>query len=656
MATSKFDIKAFLVKWKAKRYQVMFLEDVSDKDLETLYSKLSDAYYNEDPLVTDKVFDAAEMFIKTRIPKSSIFKSKVRHEVAPNRKKLPLSGWMSSLDKVYPHLSNIAVWAEKNKSPTYVIADKLDGFSLEADFDHSGKIVLKSGGDGHQGQDLSHLVPHLNLPSKVTNMVVRFEGITKKGVHSKFKSVFKNSRNMLSNVFNSDNPHGDLLKHVELVALEVISPKGLPLAAQYEKLKAAGFTVPAHKVIPFRSLSNESVSDMLDRRKGKSKYLIDGLVITSNKSYVRPTKGNPKYAIAFKVNSEDNKVTSTVIKVEGNISRTGRIVPLVWFEPVELQGVTIQKATGHNYGYIHANSIGPGSVIQITRSGEVIPYIEKVIKKSRKPQMPDGVEGEDWIWTTDTDIGVYNGGEDSARIIAVKNLAHFASVMGIEGLKEGLASKLYDEGIDTFFKLITLTPSKIAKMEGIGDITGRNLYDQINTSRYGGVTLPAVSAATSVFGSGIGYSRIESLMEQLDLNKLSTKPLAERRSLIMGCRGFSQATADPIARKLPSLFTFINKAGIVIVNKESVAVQSTKMVGKTIIFSGFRSSQLEDWIIRNGGTMGKSIRSSNLLIVKDIDGGSSKIKEAKALGIDTVQASDFVKNVVKNVVKNEVAL
>ena len=193
---------------------------------------------------------------------------------------------------------------EKQCSASVSISDKLDGFSLELAYDNKGLATLTSGGDGIYGQDLNHLVPVLSgIPSGIKNMVIRCEGVMVKSKYQRFKNLFKTPRSALSNVFNNSKPNKDAIEATQLIALEIISPAGLTIDAQYKKLKSLGFEVPVNKLVPLRSFSEEYIRDYYQQRRTKSKYLIDGIVVTGNKTYVRPTKGNPKYAVAFKENS-----------------------------------------------------------------------------------------------------------------------------------------------------------------------------------------------------------------------------------------------------------------------------------------------------------------------------------------------------------------
>lgn len=111
-------------------------------------------------------------------------------------------------------------------------------------------------------------------------------------------------------------------------------------------------------------------------------------MITTSEPYERNTSGNPDYAFAFKINSLEDTVETRVIDISWNVSKRGLIKPTVRLEPVDVGGVTIQNATGFNAKFVTENHVGKGAVVQIVRSGDVIPHIVSVIRKG-VPNLPE---------------------------------------------------------------------------------------------------------------------------------------------------------------------------------------------------------------------------------------------------------------------------
>lgn len=643
------ELDSLLTAWQRKNFRAVYLKNLSEDDMASLIVYLSGWYYNEEPLVDDSVFDTLFETLKSIDPKNKAVTS-VRAPIkkTPTRQKVKLSCWMSSLDKIYPG-GKLQNWVSKQNRDTFCLSDKLDGFSIEIKYDNKGKVQLTSGGDGVYGQDLNHLLPYFDIP-KAKSMTVRCEGVMLKAKHSKFAHLFKTPRTALSNVFNNSNPNMDAVKATRLVALELIEPKGLPAVSQFKKLKSLGFEVPKYVEVGVEDINENYLREYYQERLAKTKYPIDGIVVKVDNSYVLPTSGNPKYAIAFKENSLDNFAEAKVLRVEGNTSRTGRIVPLVHIEPTTVQGVTINKLTGHNYGYIRDNKINKGSIIKITRSGEVIPYIAEVVKPSKVGAMPDGERGTDWDWATDLDIKTLDSGGTSADTIKIKKLEYFATTMGIVGLRGATASTLYFNGMTTPFLLVTKYSEELfSSYEGIGPKQAQLLASAVDDALGDGVELPLLATALSAFGAGIGYSKIKAVHEELNLSTLVKLDVRKRVLKIANLHGFTDTSAVPIAENLDRLFEWIKKSKISVVEPGIVTLTNDLLNGRAFMFTGFRSSELEDWIKRHGGKIVSTVGQCDTLLVKDIKASpSSKVIAAQAKGKAIEQASDWIRFWVKD--------
>lgn len=644
-------LDSILKLWEKAGYKAIFLKKYPETDLASLIKYLSSWYYNDEPLVDDAVFDVLFETLKSINPKNKAVQD-VRAPVpkSPTRKKIKLSCWMSSLDKIYPGSGKLENWVNKQNREHFVLSDKLDGFSIEVDYDAKGNIQLSSGGDGVYGQDLNHLIEHFDLP-KAKNLTIRCEGAMLASKHSKFANLFKTPRTALSNVFNNSNPNMDAVKATRIVALEIIKPAGLPSDAQFKKLKALGFEVPRNKKVPVDDLTEEYLRSYYSERASKSKYPIDGIVVKVDNSYVLPNSGNPKYAVAFKENSLDNIAEAKVLRVEGNISRTGRIVPLVHIEPTTVQGVTVTKLTGHNYGYIRDNKINKGSILKITRSGEVIPYIVDVVKPSKAFATPEGVEGRDWKWVTDTDIKTLGGGTGAdADTIKIKKLEFFATTMGIVGLRGATASTLYYNGLTTPFLLVTKYSEKLfASYEGIGPKQAQLLSQAVDDVVGAGIELPLLATALSAFGTGIGYSKIKSVHDSLNFNTLAKLSEEKRVEKIAGLHGFTNTSAIPIAENLDRLFLWIKKSKVSIVEPGIITHVDNVLNGRAYMFTGFRSTELEDWIVRHGGKIVSSVGQCDTLLVKDLKAPpTSKVISAQSKGKEIKQVDKWIRFWVKD--------
>ena len=180
---------------------------------------------------------------------------------------------------------------------------------------------------------------------------------------------------------------------LDFVAYEVIQPD-LPPAKQYTFLKSNKFITVINKKV--KKIDQDILSDYLMKWRESYEYIIDGVICIQNKKYKRKTKGNPDHAFAFKKVMGDQIGESIVTDVIWSKTQYGYVKPKIKIRPVKIGGVKITYATAHNAKFIVEKSIGIGSVIQIIRSGDVIPKVLKVVKPAKNPKMPPEEMGVKW--------------------------------------------------------------------------------------------------------------------------------------------------------------------------------------------------------------------------------------------------------------------
>ena len=328
---------------------ITVLDQLNENQLATILRELNDAYYNEQPLLTDNEYDIVKEYIENKYPSNQVLQD-VGAPVERNKVQLPYEMW--SMDKIKPDTNALTNWMAKYSGP-YVLSCKLDGVSgLYTTENKEPKLYTR--GNGKIGQDISHLIPYLRLP-KTKNIVIRGEFIIPKGVfEDKYKTTFANPRNMVSGIVNQKSIT-DAVKDLDFVAYEVIKPELKP-SAQMDLLKTLDVECVFYKIES--TLSNEVLSDTLINLRSNYRYEIDGIIVQSNTPYIRNTSGNPTYAFAFKVRLDKNIVKATVEEVEWNVSKWGILKPRIRIIPINLNGVTITYTTGFNAKYIVDNNIG----------------------------------------------------------------------------------------------------------------------------------------------------------------------------------------------------------------------------------------------------------------------------------------------------------
>lgn len=305
---------------------------------------------------------------------------------------------------------------------------------------------------------------------------------------------------------------------------------------------------------------------------------------------------------------------------------------------VKLGGVVIRRVTGYNAKFIYDNKIGPGALLKISRSGGVIPKIEGIVKKARKPQMPD----IEWDWNeTGVDAVLLNSEESDA--VLLRQLLFFFTTLGVEGLRSGTISKFMAIGLDTPVKIIKASITKMLEADGIQEITARKMRQNIDKALQN-ATLSQLMAASGLFGRNMGVTLLDTLVQEIpNIMKLREGPTLANR--VANLFGFSGTRATQFMEGLPKFKKFYESLGITVRAPRAVKPTSSVLEGEKIVFTGFRDKELEQQIVENGGTVGTAVnRATTILLVKSMaEATSTKAIKAQELGVKIMTADVFRK-------------
>lgn len=588
------------------------------------------AYYNTgNSLISDADYDVVEDRLKVIDPNNPILKTVGAPVGRTSREKVKLPLPMRSLDKVKPDTAD--AWLANHPGP-WLISDKIDGISIQITCGSQPAAYTR--GDGVIGQDISHLIQHLRLPDlkKIGAMTVRGEIVMPRAKFAGWAAQFENARNLAAGVVNRMDIH-PATAHLDVLCYEIMSPRSVPSAA-LAKLKTLGFKVVANKV--YKAISAEQLGAMLKARRQSGHYEVDGLVVLQDKSAPLAVSSNPSYAVAFKQTDDSDVTQSEVVSVEWNASRHGYLKPTVLIKPVRLAGVTVSRATGFNAQFIRDKRIGPGAVVKITRSGDVIPHIMDVVTQAAKPSMPVGVKA---VWKG-TDLVLHDATADSN--VALQRIVHFFSYIGVEGFKEGVAAKLWAAGLDTILKVVHAPVSKMTT-DGVGSATAQKLHQAIRT-QLAACTLTDIMVASGAFGRGIGERRVKSVARNVpSLRGLLNLPPDRISSKVAAMPGWSNDTAHQFAMQVPGFLAFLARLPVQ-PQPEAKAPIGGRLKGVTVVFTGFRDMGLESTIESLGGQLGSNVGpTTTVLVVKDKNTASGKAVKAKQLGIPVMGADEFRK-------------
>jgi NAD-dependent DNA ligase len=614
-----------------KKNGITVLENLNENQLTSILREANKAYYNEEPFMTDNEYDIVKEFIEKKYPSNEVV-HQIGAPIESGNRKVALPYPMGSMDKIKPDTGALKSWTSKYHGP-YLLSCKLDGVSgLYTTEGPAPKLYTR--GDGKVGQDVSHLIPYLRLP-KTKGIVIRGEFIIPKAIfNTKYKTKFANPRNMVAGIVNHKTVN-EAVNDLHFVAYEVIKPVKKP-SKQMEFLTA--FNVEVVLWMMVKTLSNELLSQTLIDWRQNYPYEIDGVIVANDAEYERKP-GNPEHAFAFKMVLSDQIAEAKVIDVIWTPSKDGYLKPRVQIEPINLGGVRIEFATGFNGAFINDNKVGVGAVIELIRSGDVIPHIRKVTVPAELAKMPS----VPYKWN-DTHVDVMLEDLESDETVKEKNITGFFRGIGVEGLSSGNVSRIIQAGFDSVPQILKMTVEDLLKVEGFKEKTATKLYNGIR-EKIDAASLVKIMSASNIFGRGFSEKRLELIMDAYPDVLLSKESVSNKIAKISAIKGMAEKTAEAFVERIPDFIQFIKEAGLVEklapTEKKSVD-ESHPLFGKTIVMTGFRDAALQDTLKNVGAKLGSSVSSKTFIVlVKDKENDTGKVAEAKKLGIALMTPEEF---------------
>ena len=637
-----------LVEENIKSNSIQLLEEFSKKgisllnaldqdELTNMLQYASNQYYNYNKsVITDNQFDIIKNFIETKFPANTATKE-IGAEVERNKVVLPYE--MASMDKIKPDTNALSNWSKKYGKP-YVLSCKLDGVSGLYSFEQGSTPKLYTRGNGTIGQDVSHLIPYLKLPTN-KSIVIRGEFIISKQVFlNKYANKFANIRNMVAGIINHKTII-DSVNDLEFVAYEVINPV-LKTSEQLELIKSLNMNCVLYK-LETSNLTNEKLSTLLVDWRSNYTYEIDGIIVTSDKIYPRP-KGNPEHAFAFKMVLSDQIAEAIVTDVIWSPSKDGYLKPRVQIEPLNLGGVKIEYATGFNGAFIRDNNVGIGATIELIRSGDVIPHIKSIIVPAPSPKMPE----IPYKWNdTNVDIILLNVNEDP--IVKEKNITGFFKGIEVDGLGGGNVARIIETGYDTVPKIINMSIADFLKVEGFKEKMASKLYTGIH-EKLEAASLVSIMAASNIFGRGFNNKKMELILEEIPDILISSKMIGHKITAVTAIKGMAEKTATTFVSKIEEFKSLLKDCGLEnklqLTKSESEEIMNvlSPLYKKTIVLTGTRDKQVLDILKKNGATQGSSVSKNTFMVVaKSAEDDTGKAEEARKLGIPIMSVDQFIK-------------
>ena len=636
------------------------------KELIEILNNASRLYYQySTPIMTDfeydKLYDELEKLEKeTNTILSNSPTQNVEPEAIDSLVKVEHPAPMLSLSKT-KSISELASFLGNQEG---LLSWKLDGLTIVLTY-KDGK--LSSGvtrGNGIIGEVVTENVKKfknipLTIPYKGT-LVVRGEAVIKYSDFNKMNeeldddsSQYKNPRNLCSGSVRQLDSKVTAKRNVNCIIFALIeSEKKFKLKSEeFEWLKSLGFDV-----VEYHKVTSNNIEEQVLYFKNKiNEYDIpsDGLVLLYNDieygKQLGTTAKYPKNAIAFKW--QDETAETKLIDVDWLVSRTGLINPVAVFEPVELEGTIVSRASLHNVSILQGLSLGIGDTILVYKANMIIPQIADNLTQSNSLAIPNKcpVCNHEAKIISSNDVKYLYCMNDFCPAKLVKRLSQFTSrnAMNIEGLSDAIINKLADEGlIKTYADIYNLKRYKndIISFEGFGEKSYDNLINSIEKSRN-------VKLANFIFALGIpdiGLSRAKLICKNYsnDINKIRNLTFEELSKIdgigeIIAKGWIDTFNNNDFIKELELLLKEVNFTDTSIDNNQPLKDLIFVITGSVNNFTN--RDELVEYIESYGGKVVKAISNNvNYLINNDITSTSTKNTKAKELGIKIISENDLM--------------
>lgn len=647
------------------------------KHLTALLNRASEAYYNQDTeimsnLEYDKLYDElSALEEKTGIVLAGSPTVHVGYTAAEDLPKERHASPMLSLDKTKDRFA-LTDWLGGHEG---LLSWKLDGLTVVLTYEGGTLQKAVTRGNGEIGEVITdNARVFKNLPLRIPckePIVLRGEAVIR---YSDFNEInaeleaeaartgdfsdvgYKNPRNLCSGSVRQLNNQITAKRRVRFYAFSLVQAGTLSFdnsrQRQMEFLREQGFeTVEYVRVTP------DNVADKVgefEARIAQNDIPSDGLVLTLDDIAYGESLGTtakfPRNSIAFKWADEIRETTLT--EVEWSASRTGLINPVAIFEPVELEGTTVRRASVHNISIVKALKLGIGDRITVYKANMIIPQIAENLTGSGSLAIPVKcpVCGQPTMIRQDNDTEVLVCPNPDCAAKKIKSFSLFVSrsAMNIDGLSEMTLEKLIAAGlIHTFADIYHLDAHRdvIEEMEGFGKKSCDRLLEAIEKSRE--TTLPRVLCAVGIPGIGISGARILCSHFGDDLAKIKEAEIEE----LSGVEGIGPVLAQNVYayfRESGTAEPFDALIGELHIARAAVEDKPQILAGKTFVITGkvnhfANRDALKALIVSLGGKAAGSVSAkTDYLINNDVTSNSSKNKKARELGIAILSEEDFL--------------
>ena len=638
------------------------------KELVAVLNEASKKYYEEDSeILSNQEYDVLyDQLLALEKQTSTILANSptqtVGYTVLNNLIKIKHDRPMLSLDKT-KETSKLKSFLGEKKG---ILSWKLDGLTIVLKYKDGELVQAITRGNGEIGEDITHNAKvFANFPLQIPykgELFIRGEGVISNSQFEKIneglelEQKYKNPRNLCSGTVRQLNSEIVAKRGVQFFAFDLVNKEETETDSKMENLswlKSLGF-----QVVDYKEVTRENIEEQVHIFKGQISHNdigSDGLVLTFDdikySQSLGVTSKFPKDSIAFKW--ADEMAQTKLLNVEWNTSRTGMMNPIAIFEPVDLEGTEVSRASVHNVSILRGLKLGLGDEIKVYKANMIIPQIAENLTGSDSLEIPKHCfvcHGETEIRKAKEGEALYCTNPDcSAK--RIQRLSHFVSrdAMNIEGLSEETLRKLLEKGvIKEFCDIFKLEAYKeeIQSMEGFGEKSYTNLVASIERAK--DIELPNFIFALGIDQVGLRNAKL--LCKQVNYDMEEIKNIS--KITLEQIDGFGEVIAENIVgyfsnenHKLviDEVVGHLRITKPIVLEIETNLVQGLNFVvtGEVEIFKNRK--ELSELIEAMGGKVVASVtKKTNYLINNDLDSPSSKNKKAKELDIPILNEQTFI--------------
>lgn len=630
-------------------------------------NKANQAYYSESrEIMSNKEYDGLydellQLEEKTGIIMSNSPTHKIGCEIVSSLSKVTHETPIQSLDKT-KSVDELRSWLGDQEG---VMSWKLDGLTVVLTYEKGKLTKAVTRGNGIVGEDITNNVKHfLNLPLTIQTtcdiITIRGEAVITypqfEKINSEISVPYKNPRNLCSGTIRQLNSQVVKDRGVRFIAFELVTPVMETITDSFKFLEQQGFDVVDHRRVDQNNF--DEVFEYFKTSLDDNEFPTDGLVLRYNDYEYGEGLGRtdkfPKHSLAFKW--KDETVTTILRDVEWSTARSGVITPVAVFDPVELEGTTVSRASLHNVGILEELQLGIGDEITIYKANMIIPQVDDNLTRSGTYQVPNICPdcGHEAVVKENqgSKILCCTNPRCNAKLLA--RLTHFVSreCMNIDGLSEETLKKMIDNGwITSFGSIYRLSESQkmcneMMRFPGFGRKSVINILTSVEKSK--NVRLDNFINAMGI--SGIGKKQSKQIAEYFKFSCDDFNIALEEKFDFKQLDGFGEV----LNKSIHDWYSMVDRSDYYYLcgimdwimpnhyNKENVLSGKTFVItGKTETFANRKA--LQEKIESCGGIVSGAVSSkTDYLINNDVTSTSGKNKKALELGVQIISEADLI--------------